>query len=179
MTDAIGVCSSTKDEFTGDVFVDALSDLLTDNPPPLLIMRTAITSCQIFEKIYPEIRRCLFTKVVPSLLRRRVWAVAPRIFDGIAAVFTAKVNLLKEGREDVFRDAEPSLRCLLGLPGGQLKIVLKSAPHVKSFLIKVLKALSAAEKEEVVSGRWGALDITQEEITKGDAEKKKIIKELC
>lgn len=178
ITDAIGICAAAKDEFTGDVFVDALSDLLSDTPPPLLIMRTAITSSQIFEKIYPEVRKFLFTKVVPSLLRRRVWAIAPRIFDGIAAVFTAKVNLLKEGREDIFRDAEPSLRCLLGLPGGQLKMILKSAPYVKTFLTKVLKALSAAEKEEVISGRWAGLDITQEEATKGDVEKKKIIKEL-
>ena len=63
--------------------------------------------------------------------------------------------------------------------GAQLKVVLKVAPTAKAPLGKTLKALAAAEKEDVLSGRWAGIDVTSKagEAAKLDADKAKIIKE--
>ena len=63
----------------------------------------------------------------------------------------------------------------------QLKSICKVAPKVKPLLASLLKALSAEEKEECVSGRFAGLtsDIIEPAVEAVvDSEKNKILKEL-
>ena len=52
-----------------------------------------------------------------------------------------------------YKPSEHTLRALLGVPGPQLKQVLKQAEGVKVQMAKLLTALSSEEKEEVPI-RW-------------------------
>lgn len=80
------------------------------------------------------------------------------------------------------KDAEPTLRCLLGLPASALKPMLKNFPDLKPPLAKLLQALSVKEKDEVLSGRWAGIDVAQalapEDAAKADTDKAKLVKEL-
>lgn len=50
------------------------------------------------------------------------------------------------------KDAEPSLKCLLGLPGVQLKAVIAAHEPIRELLAKLLIVLSINEKDEIISG---------------------------
>ena len=96
----------------------------------------------------------MLSDIIPNLIRKRVWLSAPKIWDGVN-------HALKIFAEH--KNAEPTLRCILGLPGAQLKGVFKAAPKVKVPLANLLKALSAEEREEAVSGKWAGLLVSSGE----------------
>ena len=117
-------------------------------------------------------KKFILSDVMPALIRKRVWNSAPKVWDGVSH----GVKIFAE-----HKSAEPTLRCLLGLPGLQLKSIIKVAPKVKPLLASLLKALSAEEKEECVSGRFAGLisDVTDPMVDAVvDSEKNKILKEL-
>lgn len=124
-------------------------------------------------------KKFMLSDIIPNLIRKRVWLSAPKIWDGVN-------HALKIFAEH--KNAEPTLRCILGLPGAQLKGVFKAAPKVKVPLANLLKALSAEEREEAVSGKWAGLLVSNVEGDGGtgpapssipiDIEKLKILKEL-
>lgn len=172
---AIAVCLNNKSDFSGEVIRDALKSMLSDDPLPYALMRTAILSAQSFS----EVKRYVLSDVIPQLVRRRVWAVAPKLWDGV--VFGAK-NLATTG----FKNSELTLRALLGIPAVQLKYLLKVAPTVKPAMGKLLKTLSAEEKEEVTSGRWAGISYEEEHagvaaevIAKQESDKQKLLKEIA
>jgi hypothetical protein len=145
------------------VLREALTDLLTDDVPAQALMRTAILAAQSYGN---EMKKFMLSDVVPKVIRKKVWSTAPKVWDGVPHA----VKILGE-----HKSAEPTLRCLLGLPKAQLKAVLKAAPKVKPPLGKLLAALSAEEKDECVSGRWAGIHEGDGAV---DAEKAKIIKDL-
>lgn len=173
--DAIAVCLNNKSDFSGEVMRDALKAMLTDDPLPYALMRTAILSAQSFS----EVKRFVLSDVIPQLVRRRVWSVAPKLWDGV--VFGAK-NLATTG----FKNSELTLRALLGIPAVYLKYLLKVAPTVKPAMGKLLKTLSAEEKEEVTTGRWAGISyeeeqagMSSEEIAKQEGDKQKLLKDIA
>ena len=120
-------------------------------------------------------KKFILNDVMPSLIRKRVWNSAPKVWDGV----NHGVKIFAE-----HKSAEPTLRCLLGLPGLQLKSILKVAPKVKPLLGSLLKALSTEEKEDCISGKFAGLlnDVNVTDSVVGgavvDNEKNKILKEL-
>ncbi len=96
------------------------------------------------------------------------------------------------------KDAEPSLRCLLGLPGVQLKAVIAAYDPIREMLAKLLVVLSVDEKEEIISGvgcakfsrflpkhivlflgRWAGIgEVNATAIGRPDFEKEKILRQL-
>lgn len=147
---------------------ECLAELLKDETPCLLLMRTAIVASMNLN----DVRRFVLMEVVPSLLRKQVWAnpKCKSIWEGVC-------HFVK--RFAGSKDGEQTLRCLLGLPGAQLKLLLKLAPTAKAAIGKTLKALSVTEKEEVLSGRWAGIDVISKvgQPANIDAEKARIIKE--
>lgn len=119
-------------------------------------------------------KKFMLSDVIPSLIRKKVWTSAPKVWDGVS-------HALKLFAEH--KNAEPTLRCLLGLPGIQLKNILKIAPKVKPLLGTLLKALSTEEREETISGKWAGLSVENNNsvdtaVPVVDTEKLKILKEL-
>jgi len=102
---------------------ETLTDLLSDAVPAQVLMRTAIRAAQI----YSEIKKFVLSTVVPNLIKKKVWLIAPKVWEGIAPCVKM---LIKDDAKDL-RDSEATLRCLLGLPGPQLKLVLKQADKAK------------------------------------------------
>ena len=118
-------------------------------------------------------KKFMLSDVIPSLIRKKVWTSAPKVWDGVS-------HALKLFAEH--KNAEPTLRCLLGLPGIQLKNILKIAPKVKPLLGTLLRALSTEEREETISGKWAGLSVENnnsvDTVPAVDTEKLKILKEL-
>jgi hypothetical protein len=120
-------------------------------------------------------RKFVLNDVIPGLIRKRVWNTVPKLWDGVAHCVKKMAS---------HKNAEPTLRGLLGLPGAQLKAILKVASEAKAPMAAILKALSKEEKEEVLSGKWAGIAETPAESTAEDgaftmdAEKTKIVKEL-
>ena len=100
-----------------------------------------------------------------------VWSTAPKLWEGV--VYGAK-NLAASG----FKNSEYTLRALLGVPVAQLKSLLRVAPTVKAAMGKLLKTLSAEEKEEVISGKWAGLTGEDSDTTVSE-EKQKLIKDIA
>jgi hypothetical protein len=164
--DSIHLCLTSKDDFRSDVLREAITDLLTDEIPAQALMRTAILAAQSHGN---EMKKFMLSDVVPSIIRKKVWTTAPKVWDGVAHA----VKSLAE-----HKNAEPTLRCLLGLPKAQLRAILKAAPKAKVPLGKLLNALSAEEKEECTSGKWAG--IYEAEGDQGmDPEKAKILKDIA
>jgi Symplekin tight junction protein C terminal len=161
---SISLCLGHKEDFRSDVIREALADLLNDELPAQPLMRTAILAAQSHGN---EMKKFVLGDVIPTIIRKKVWETAPKVWDGVSHA----VKLLAE-----HKTAEPTLRCLLGLPKAQLKAVIKAVPKVKAPLGKLIVALSAEEKDEVISGRWAG--IADGDSTAVDAEKAKIIKDL-
>ena len=74
--DAIAICLANKSDFTGEVIKTALRVMLQDDVPPLALMRTAILSAQAFG----DVKRYVLSDVIPQLVRKRVWTVAPKLW---------------------------------------------------------------------------------------------------
>jgi hypothetical protein len=144
--EAISLCMTSKSEYSGEVIKDSLRMMLLDEIPPYALMRTA----SLAAKSFTEVSRFVLSDVIPALVRRRVWQTAPKLWDGV--VHGAK-NLASAGA----KNAEHTLRALLGVPAAQLRAMLKIAPQVKAAMGKLLKTLSKEETEEVITGRWVGL----------------------
>ena len=120
-------------------------------------------------------KKFMLSDVIPSLIRKKIWNTVPKVWEGV----NHALKLFAE-----HKNAEPTLRCLLGLPGIQLKSLFKIAPKVKPLLSTLLKSLSTDEKAETISGQWAGLvgekekdgAVQIEPVV--DAEKLKILKEL-
>ena len=139
----------------------------------LYLLTLSFSFFQFLKSYAAEMKKFMLSDVIPSLIRKRVWIVAPKVWEGVSHA----LKLFSE-----HKNAEPTLRCLLGLPGIQLKGILKIAPKVKPLLGTLLKSLSAEEREETISGKWAGLLIENNNIENAipvvDTEKLKILKEL-
>jgi hypothetical protein len=163
LLEAIGICLGAKEEFNSDVIKDCLNILLNDPVPPTPIMRTVILSSQS----QPDVRKFGLGIVIPSLIKKKVWITMPKVWEGIP--HAAKVLVGN-------RDSEATVRALLGLPYTQLKEVLEIAPAVKIQMVRLLRALSVSERDEVVSGRWVGLE--SENIGLKQSEREKLIRDI-
>ncbi|KAJ1402692.1 Symplekin tight junction protein C terminal-domain-containing protein [Ochromonadaceae sp. CCMP2298] len=169
--EAISLClnMNNKSDFSGEVIKDALRTMLADPVPPYALMRTAILSA----KSFTEVSRFVLSDVIPALVRRRAWSLAPSLWDG---VMHAAKNLAAAGA----KNSELTLRALLGVPAVQLRGVLKVAPQVKAAMAKLLKTLSKEETEEVTTGRWvGLLEKGVEEEEAEKQAKQKLVADIA
>ena len=168
--DAIAVCLNNKSDFSGEVLKEALKTMLTEEVPPNALMRTAILSAQSFG----EVKRYVLSDVIPHLVRKKVWVVAPKLWDGV--VYGAKNLAAKDNK-----NSELTLRALLGVPAAQLRSLLAVAPDVKQAMGKLLKTLSTEERIDVVSGKWAGLleDGTTESAGALSEEKAALIKDIA
>jgi hypothetical protein len=156
----IKTCMDNSAEFTVEVLKECLTTLIAD---PVLVnsfMRTLIIS---FNQHPGEMKKFTLVEMVPILVRKRVWS-SKSVWDGVLMAMKALAS---------HRDAEPSLRAMLCLPGTQLQTLLKMK-EVRGALAKCLRGLSAEEKAEVLSGRWAGF-----EENPADLLKKKLLEELA
>ena len=140
VNNCIKICIDSDAEFSADVLKDALSKLLEDSVVVNFFMRTIILSYNA----HPELKKFVLSEVLPTLVRKRVWVASKSVWEGVPIAMKALATS---------RDAEPSLRAMLCLPGPQLQTLLKFK-EIKAPLVKVLKALSESERVEVLSGGW-------------------------
>lgn len=169
MLDAIAVCLNNKSDFSGEVLKEALKTMLAEEVPPNALMRTAILSAQSFG----EVKRYVLSDVIPHLVRKKVWTVAPKLWDGV--VYGAKNLAAKDNK-----NSELTLRALLGVPALQLRSLLTVAPDVKQAMGKLLKTLSTEERNDVVSGKWaGLLEEGVEAAAALSEEKAALIKDIA
>jgi hypothetical protein len=159
LLNSIRLCLNDAEEFRSDVLKDALGKLVRDEAPSWALMRTVILAYVA----HSDMKRFTLSEIIPCLVRKQAWSTAPKLWDGVMYAMKTLAG---------HKDAEPSIRCMLGLPAPQMKGVFKAAPQAKAVMGKVLKALSESEKEEVLSGRWAGIE------TAVDDAKSKIIKEL-
>lgn len=157
--DAIALCLNNKSDYSGEVVKEALRALADDIVPAFALMRTAILGAQSFA----EVKKFVLSDVIPAMIRKQVWASAPKIWEG---VLYAVKNLGGTGN----KQAEPSLLAMLGIPGTQLKALLKVAPLVKPIIGKLVQSISPDERDRY----FGALADYHH-----DAEKTKIAKDLA
>jgi hypothetical protein len=136
--DSIAMCLNNKTDFTADVVRESLAVLQSDEIPAIPLMRTAILSAQSF----PELKKFVLNETIPAMMERRVWDVAPKVWEGV--IFGIK-NLIPAFSKSV----ELSLRALLRVPGVQLKAVFKVASGVKTILSQYYRTLSSEEKSEL------------------------------
>jgi hypothetical protein len=158
LLETIGLCLSAKDEFKSDVIKEAVTTLLEDPIPPKALMRTVILSAQSL----PDIKKFVLTVVVPKLILKRTWEVAPKVWDGVAMCVKTMAG---------HRDSEPTIRALIGLPLPQLRGILKVAPDTGAYLSRLLRSLSAEEVEEALSGKWAGLESENSEAQKKEKDK--------
>lgn len=164
LLDALAVCLNNKTDFSAEVVKDALRSLLQDEEPAFALMRTAILAAQSF----PEVKKFVLSEVVPSLVRRRAWSVAPKVWDGV--VFAVKTFATAAG----VKTSEQTLKSVMSIPGAQLRAVIKAAPTIVVPLAKLLRSLSESEREEVLSGRFSGLP----SVASGDSEKLLVVREI-
>ena len=164
--DAIGACfskgSKQQDlELRSSMVSEAITKLLGEaGPPPFQTMRTLLLGCRVL----PELVKYMLTSAVPTLVRGRCWEVMPRVWDGVLhCVKKYHVGHTRDGIESTFR-------AILGLPVKQLSIALQVCEEgVRKTLGNIVRALSPAEKEEVLSGKWiGLSDLNKD----GESEAK-------
>jgi hypothetical protein len=155
--DAIGLCLNKTEkqfdlDFKGPVVVEAMDKLLSDgnSNPPLQIMRTMLLACRVM----PEVMRYMLSQAVPKLIKAKSWNTAPRVWDGV-------LHCIKKYSSASQRDGvESLLRSVLGLPVKQLNVVLQvCGTDLKAALKNTMTTFSAAEKDEVISGKWVGLEI--------------------
>lgn len=162
LLETIGLCLSAKDEFKSDVIREAVTTLLEDPVPPKALMRTVILSAQSL----PDIKKFVLAVVVPKLIMKRTWEVAPKVWDGVVMCVKNMAG---------HRDSEPTIRALIGLPVAQLRGILKIAPDTGVYLGRLLRSLSTEEVEEALSGKWAGLEGENSESQR--KEKEKLIRE--
>ena len=167
LLEAISVCLGSKEIFNAEVLRETLGELVKDEPIPIPFMRTVILATQAM----PEMKKYVLHEVVPKLISRQVWDTAPKIWDGVVMFMKSAVS---------HREAEPTLRGILGLPYPQLHAILKLVPAAATPLANVLNALSREEFDEVVKGYWAGLANPSENDKEGtaSADKMKIINGL-
>ncbi len=176
--DAIAVCLNNKADFSSEVVREALRLLLVDEVPALPLMRTAILAGQAFA----DVKRFVLSDVVPALVRKRVWVVAPKVWDGV--LFAVK-NFTAAS---AFKNSEHTLTVLLGLPAQQLRAVIKAAPNVVQPMARMLNAFSSEEERALVvsggsvgeiapSGSGSGVEQTSAGVAV-DADKARIIEEI-
>lgn len=151
--DAIGVCFNKSDkqldlDIRAPVIVDAMRKLFELPVPPFQLMRTLLLTSRSF----PDVLKFLLTEAIPALVRCKSWSTAPRVWDGV-------LHCIKKYHQGHSKDGvESTLRAVLGLPLKQFNIVLQVGEvPVKNTLTNLVKALSPAEKTEVLTGRWVGL----------------------
>lgn len=168
--DSISVCITDVTTFTGDVVRDAMKIMMDDDVLPVALVRTALLA----SKAHNDVKKYVLNDFIPILIKRKIWVTTPVHWEGL------KHCVKNYAVGPPAAQVEPTLRAVLGLPGPQLKSVVAAAPTIKTTLAKLLKVLSATEREDVLSGRWAGLDTTSTsgEIAVLDAEKAKIVKEL-
>lgn len=154
----VDVCLANKGDFHVKVIKDCLEmvvhpvDLasMSDEAraaalvPPFAIMRMAILSA----KNYPEtIGSYVLSTLIPTFIARQVWVTAPKVWDGV--VMAAKILAASASIH-----AEMTLRALLGMPVSQLLGVVKVAPNLIPGMKKVLLALSADDREQLLRAHY-------------------------
>lgn len=169
---AIGACLNDSEVFTGDAIRDALSKLVDDPVMSKVLARTALIAGQTHQ----DVKRYILNDFLPAMIRRKIWSTAPLQWKGV--VMCIKKFVLKGYAQSAI---EPTLRAVFGLPGPQLKATLAESEDLKGHLVKLLKTLSPAEREEVTSGRWVGIAPTVaegDEPIPMDSEKTRIVSEL-
>lgn len=141
---AIAICLKNQSDFNSAVVKDVLQTLLQDEIPANALMRTAILSAQSF----PDIKKLVLMEIIPSLVRKAVWTTAPKLWEGVihGADNCASSTISSKW-------LEPTLKSLLGVPGANLKALLKNTKNVKKPLAKYFQSLPKEEREDVLSGR--------------------------
>ena len=120
------MCLNNRVEYSAEVVKEALRTLAQDNVPPFPIMRTAILSGQAFA----DVKRFVLTDVAPSLIRKKVWISAPKVWEGV--LFAIKnVPVAHKMPEQI-------LVSVLSLPGQQLRAVMTAAPSIVQSLTVLL-----------------------------------------
>lgn len=161
--DAIGLCIAEKEEYTSDVMKEAILLLLEDTVPAVALMRTVLLSAQTM----PEMQKFTLHEVIPRLVRKKTWLIAPKVWEGV---------LMCVKTFNSQRDFEPTIRAFVGLPMTQLKSVITIAKDVKGILNRILRAMSTADIQECVSGRWAGIeDLNIAQTSKEKEEKEKFI----
>lgn len=166
LTQAIAICQNRPTDFNAAVIKETLQTLLDDEVPPVVLMRTALLSASSF----PEIKKFVLEKLIPSLIQRSVWVSAPKVWEG---VMVGADNLSSGNVGKAIMD--PTLNSIMRIPGNILKSALKVTKNLKRALAKYLQSLSVTEREEIVSSRSSADNLSE---SPQDNDKKKILKEL-
>jgi len=146
----IQLCLKEQTLFSASSFHDAITDLLTDEQAPVLLLWTAIIAAQKHAPVKDLV-----------LVRKKVWQTSKELWQGVVAAVKIFGTASK---------AEPTLRALLGLPAAQLQQVIKVGSAVKKPLADLLLRLSPEEREEVVSGQWAGI-ADESEPTRADKDK--------
>jgi hypothetical protein len=139
LLETISICLNMKDDFRSDIIREAITTLLEDEVPSILVMRTA-SICSVS---MPEIQRFIMTYVIPKLVSICAWEKAPKVWDGVAVCLK---------RFAQHRDNEPAIRALINIPADTLKLLIKEAPQVKVPINKLLTSLSHEEFEGLIVG---------------------------
>lgn len=164
--DAIGLCIAKKEEYSADVMKEAITLLLDDEKPAVALMRTVLLSAQTM----PEIQKFTLHEVIPRLVRKKTWLIAPKVWEGV---------LMCVKTFNGQRDFEPTIRAFVGLPMTQLKSVITIAKDVKGILNRILRSMPTADIEECVSGRWAGIeDVNLTQTPKEQEEKQKFIESI-
>lgn len=151
LLEAVSIClDQLRDEFTSDIIIACLNNLINldyGQFPPAL-MRTSI----LVASKYEECKRFVLREVVPALIQKQVWAVAPQIWEGV--IFCIK-------KFAGAKDAEMTLKASLTLPPTQLKALYEStdakkvvdAPtmETRKSLKKILLQMTENDREAVLS----------------------------
>lgn len=185
--DTIAICLNNKHEYTFDVLKDALTTLLQDPIPPYAVMRTAILTAQTFG----EMKKFIFTDMIPSLISKSVWSIAPKVWEGVIYAMKNFTNI------NITKHLEPTVVAICkSVPGKELRSVLKVAPVIKPILAKYVQSLPPSERESLclqpaaasaataatstTSGESTAMEVssTIEVVMEKDTEKEKAMKEL-
>ncbi len=149
VNESIKLCLDNQVEFTGDVIREALSRLLQDETPAQTLMRTAILSFNTAVS-GGEVKKFVLTELIPTLVRRKTWVSAPKVWDGV--VYLMNIKTLSTNK-----DTDMSVLSVLSMPVGPLRALIKAAPNAKIMFTRCLRSLSAEALERVVSGEYAGL----------------------
>lgn len=168
--DLIAQCLKPDMEFNSEAIKNCLRMLMEDEVPARSIMRTAILAALS----NGDVKRYVLGTIIPGLVKKAIWQGAPKIWEGI-------IVAVKKLGTSGSANSELTLRALLGAPSPQFKMLLKEdakssadVQQLKATLKKLLKSLSPAETEEVISGKWAGLT----DSTTTDSTKRKMIDDL-
>jgi hypothetical protein len=167
MIECIKICLDNKEEYKSEIMKEALTILMNDDQPSLILIKTVIVSSQN----YDDVKKFVLSKLVPCFIKKKLWLTSSYL-KGISNIVQYLIKVSKD-----YPKAEVTLKCLLGLPGTQLKSILKNSPVVKTQLAILLKSLSSTDKKDCLSGKFAEINSDNYDYVKDD-EKNKIIKDL-